>query len=687
MHNVVSLAKDGQVAIVSVDSPPVNALGHQVREQLAEAFGRVCGDPEIGAIVLICEGRTFFAGADVSEFGKPRLPPTLGALFEAIEKCAKLTLAAIHGNALGGGLELALACDLRIAIPSARLGFPEIKLGLLPGAGGTQRLPRLVGVESALDLITSGRSIPASEALALGLIDRMAEEKGLEKDAISFARKILADGTTIVPARDREDRIGSARGRQEIFTAFREGNARLFRGSRAADHIVRAVEAAVTLPFDAGLARERALFSALEASAESRAQRYAFFSERGTAKIPDVDTNAAVDPVRTVGVIGAGTMGGGIAMNFLDAGIPVTLVERDQSALDRGVGLIRRSYEAGVAKGRLTAEQAAQRMGMVTPAFALAALRDADLVIEAVFEEMALKIAIFHELDAVARPGAILASNTSYLDLDAIASATGRPEHVVGLHFFSPANVMRLLEVVRGERTSRPVVAAAFQLARKIGKIPVLSRVCPGFVANRIMSKRRLQAEALVLEGPTPWQIDEILTDYGFAIGHFQMADLVGLDVLGRENSERTLRGDLVALGRLGQKSGAGFYDYDENRRPNPSPIAQGVIADYAAFRGIKRNAMPSERDILLRLLLPVVNEGAKLIEEGIALRASDIDVAALLGYNWPSHRGGPMFWADELGLATVVAELRKLEAAYGDDFRPAALLEELAAQDRNFTR
>ncbi|ATE64272.1 3-hydroxyacyl-CoA dehydrogenase NAD-binding domain-containing protein [Rhizorhabdus dicambivorans] len=686
MADIVSVDRRGEIAVVTVDSPPVNALGIAVRKPLAEALASLCPDATIKAIIFTCGGRTFFAGADIAEFGKPPVPPTLTDIFDRIESCGKLTVAAIHGQALGGGFELALLCNHRVAVPSARFALPEVGLGILPGLGGTQRLPRIVGARVALDLITSGRSIAAKEALELGVIDGIATEERLVDEAVAYAAARLAEGRPPVRVRDRDDRIAEARGDAALFETFLQNNARAWRGQKAQPAIVEAVRAAVELPFEEGLKQERRLFETLQASPESRALRHAFFAERQTAKVPGIAADTPVLPVGTAGVVGAGTMGGGIAMVFANAGIGVTLVETSREALDRGLSAIRKNYEASVKRGKLDAGQLEQRMAMITPTIDLAALGTVDLIIEAVFEEMAVKTELFAKLDRIARAGAILASNTSFLDLDAIAAATGRPGDVVGLHFFSPANVMRLLEVVRGRETSDRVVATAMRLARTLGKVPVLSGNCRGFIANRIMAQRRVQADQLVLEGPTPAVIDKVLVDYGFAMGPFQTADLVGLDVLVRGETERSLRGDLVRQGRLGQKTGGGFYDYDESRKASPSPVAQQLIADLAAHKGVARNEGQSDEDILLRLLLPVVNEGARLLEEGIALRASDIDVAAMLGFNWPAYRGGPMCWADQLGLDRVVDRLRALRTAHGDAFEPAPLLLRLAAEGRSFT-
>lgn len=674
MHQVGSTEVIDGIGILTIDYPPVNALSVHTRKALDEGFRQFAADDDVKAIVLICAGRTFIAGADISEFGKNLGGPNLQEVFDIIENGTKPVVAAIHGTALGGGYELALICHCRIAVPSAKVGLPEVALGLLPGAGGTQRLPRIVGIPAALDLITGGSPVGAKKALELGMIDALAEEGKLREDAIAFARKLVEQGGPLLRVRDRQDKVEPYRGQHEIYASYLKTNARQFRGFKAPFNIVKAIEAAAELDFDAGIARERELFQELVTSTESAAQRYYFFAEREGAKVPDLPKDTEVLPIKTVGVIGAGTMGGGIAMNFLNTGVPVTIVEREQAALDRGVEVIRKNYEGSAAKGRMTAEQVEQRMALLTPSLDLEALSQADLIIEAVFEDMGIKQDVFGRLDQIARPGAILATNTSFLDVDEIASATARPESVVGLHFFSPANVMRLLEIVRGAKTSNAVLATSLKIAKTIAKVPVVSRVGPGFIANRVMSPRSRQAMELVLEGPSPQEIDKAVFDYGFAMGPFAMGDLVGLDVIGRGSNERTLQGDLVKLGRLGQKSGGGFYDYDERRTATPSPVAAKVIADFAASKGIEQKGPLAADAIIARLLYPVVNEGAKVLEEGIAIRASDIDVACILGYNWPVYTGGPMFWADTIGLDKIVSGLRAM------GIEPAQLLVNKAA-------
>lgn len=676
MSDIVTLAIADGVATILIDYPPVNALAAPVRAGVLSAMRQASDDPAVSAIVLACAGRTFIAGADITEFGKLPLPPSFHDLFDAIENAPKPVIAAIHGTALGGGFELTLVCHHRIAADNARIGLPEVNLGLLPGAGGTQRLPRVVGVETALDIMTSGRLVKAAEALSLGLVDALAPPDDLLAHAQSYARQMVAQGTPRPRIRDRDAPAFDA----SAFADFRKKNARLFRGFRAPEAIIQAVEAATTLAFDEGLAREQALFRDLEGSTESAAQRHYFFAERETSRVPDIDPKTPSHDIRTVGVIGAGTMGGGITMNFLNAGLPVTLVEMTQEALDRGVTVIRSNYEGTARKGRMSLEDVERRMNLITPSLDMADLAAADLVIEAVYENLGVKQEVFARLDAIARPGAILASNTSFLDLDRIAEATSRPEWVIGLHFFSPANVMRLLEIVRGSRTSPSVVATAMKLARTIAKIPVLSGVCDGFIANRLMAPRGAQADALILEGVPVSEVDRVLCDYGFAMGHFQMMDLVGLDVIGRNANERSVMGDLVAAHRLGQKKNGGYYDYDDARQATPSPVAQQIIADVATAKGVGPSSTALDHKQLLgRLLFPVVNEGARILEEGIALRSSDIDVAAILGYNWPVFTGGPMHWANTVGLDVIVAGLRDMEISQGKAFEPAPLLVRLA--------
>jgi 3-hydroxyacyl-CoA dehydrogenase len=684
---VTTVAAEDGIALLSVNSPPVNALGTAVRNGIAADVRRAGADLAVQAIVLICEGRTFFAGADISEFGKPPEGIALRDMIAVIESAEKPVVAAIHGTALGGGLETALGCHYRVAVPSATVGLPEVKLGLVPGAGGTQRLPRIVGVERALAMIASGERVPASAALEAGLIDELVQEGGLREGAIAFARKILAEGRPLRKVRDLSDRIEAARARPEIFAEFRKANARKFRGFEAPEACIRAVEAAVNLPFDEGIAFEKELFAELLGSTQSKAQRYAFFAERETRKIPGLPEGTPTRPVRAVGVVGAGTMGGGIAMNFLNAGIPVTIVEANGANLDRGVGIIRRNYEATAAKGRLEPGDVEARMGLLTPSLDMGDLGEADLVIEAIFEDMALKKDTFARLDRIAKPGAILASNTSYLDVNEIASATARPQDVIGLHFFSPANVMRLMEVVRAGQASDEVVATAMKLGPAIGKLPVLVGVCHGFVGNRMLAQRQREATRIVEEGAMPWDVDRALYDFGMPMGPFAMIDLAGLDIgWSRETSKgETLREKLCEMDRRGQKTGAGFYDYDTARKATPSPVVEELVLAHAKGLGLTRRRF-SDAEIVERLTFPMINEGAKILEEGKALRASDIDVVWIAGYGWPGYRGGPMFYGDMVGLPTVLARMEAWEREIGPEFKPAALLRELAAAGRQFT-
>jgi 3-hydroxyacyl-CoA dehydrogenase len=678
----------GPIALLTVNNPPVNALSHGVRLGLRDGVRAASADASVRALVLACAGRTFIAGADITEFGKPMKEPGLHEVLDVIEQSPKPVVAAIHGTALGGGLEVALACHWRIGVRTARLGLPEVKLGILPGAGGTQRLPRLVGVEKALAMIVSGEPIGAEEAHRAGLLDALADGD-LTAAAIELAERVLAEPQPLRKVRDLDDKVRAARGKPEIFARFRESVARQTRGFRAPERCIQAVEAAVERPFAEGLRLERELFLELVASPESKAQRYVFFAEREAAKVPDVPADTPAREVRKAAVIGAGTMGGGIAMNFANAGIPVTVVEIDREALDRGLGVVRKNYEATAARGRLTPADVQRRMALITPTTDFEAVADADLVIEAVFEEMPIKKEVFAKLDAVCKPDAVLATNTSTLDVNEIAAATRRPESVIGTHFFSPANVMRLLENVRGAKSSKTAIATAMAVGRRIGKIPVLVGVCYGFVGNRMLHQRSKEAERLILEGALPQQVDRVLYDFGFPMGPFAMGDLAGLDVgwrIRKGRGERALVADrLCELGRFGQKTGAGFYRYEGDRTPRPDPDVEKIIVDVSAAHGITRHPL-SDEEIRERLLYPMVNEGAKILEEKIAIRPSDIDVIWVYGYGWPVYRGGPMFWADSIGTRKIRDRIVELGRRTGSDFwRPAARLDRLADEDRGF--
>jgi 3-hydroxyacyl-CoA dehydrogenase len=684
INAVTDLTRAGDIAVLTIDSPPVNALSADVRTGLRDSVGQAMADPAVKAIVLICAGRTFIAGADIAEFGKPPKGAPLTDSQAAIEGGTKPVIAAIHGTALGGGFEVALMCHYRVAVPSARFGLPEIKLGIIPGAGGTQRLPRLIGVENALEAILSGTPFPAKQALQWGVVDELVEEGKLRDGALAFARKVIDTRMPLRRIRDLTDKVEAARGRPEIFEKVRRDNARKYRGFEAWKGALRAVQAAVDLPFDEGIQREREEFLNLVTTAQSQAQRYVFFAERKVWKIADVPDDTPILPIKKVGVIGAGTMGGGISMNFLNAGIPVAIVETAQDALDRGVATIRRNYDNTAKKGRLTQADVQTRMGLLSPGLNLDALSDCDLVIEAIYENMDVKKEVFRKLDKIAKPGAILASNTSYLNIDEIASVTSRPDHVIGMHFFSPANVMRLLEVVRGEKTAKPVIATVMQLARKIGKIAGLVGVCHGFVGNRMLHQRQREAQKLILEGAMPWDVDRVLYDFGLPMGPFAMSDLAGLDIgWSKETSKSsTIRDILCEMDRRGQKTGAGFYDYDEARNAKPSPLVEKIILDFAAKKGVNRRTI-SDEEILQRCIYPMINEGAKILAEGKAQRASDIDIVWINGYGWPVYRGGPMFYADLIGPDKVLAKLREFEATMGADFTPAPLLERVVTENK----
>ena len=687
LTTMVSYENMQGVAVVTVDNPPVNALSQGVRQGLLEGVNKALADDAVQAIVIHCAGRTFIAGADITEFASGPAEPSLRDMLELMDGAGKPVIAAIHGTALGGGLETALCCHYRVAAPGARLGLPEVKLGLLPGAGGTQRLPRVVGVEKALQMVTSGVPIGAVEALEAGLVDEIVEGD-LLPGALAFGHQIVARGAALPRIRDRDDRLQEAREDPAVFEQFRRSIARKSRGFIAPEYNIRCIEAAVSQPFDEGMKTEARLFTELMRSPQAAAQQYFFFAERQAARIPDIPRDTPELPIARVGVIGAGTMGGGIAMNMVNVGIPVTLVETSQEALERGLGVIRGNYDNTARKGRLSEADVVQRMGLINGSLQLQELAQCDLVIEAVFENMEVKKDIFTRLDAIVKPGAILASNTSALDLNEIASATARPESVIGLHFFSPANVMKLLEVVRGDATAREVIKTCMGFARRIDKVPVLVGVCHGFVGNRILFARQTQAQQLALEGAPPHQVDRVLYEFGFPMGAFQMSDLAGLDIGWNAETSRgkTIRDRLCEAGRRGQKTGAGYYDYDENRKPTPAPLVAELYTEFAARAGIIQRDI-ADQEILERCLLPMINEGAKILEEGIAIRASDIDVVYVYGYGWPVYRGGPMYYANSLGLDTVLARLRHYWQQSGDDFwRPSRLLVELAEKGGRFS-
>jgi 3-hydroxyacyl-CoA dehydrogenase len=669
----VTMEKDGDVAVIIVNNPPVNALSWHVRQGLEDNFGAALADDSVKAIVLRCAGATFIAGADISEFGKPPRGPDFNAVLNSIEAASKPVVAAIHGTALGGGLETALVCHYRVAVPSAKLGVPEVKLGLLPGAGGTQRLPRVVGVEAAATMTSTGDPLPAAKAKELGLVDELAGEDSLAADAIAFARAKIADGPR--PTRERP-----VFGDVAVIEQLKTSNARRWRGFEAPYANLACVEAATRLPFEEGLAFERQEFMKLMFGSQSAAQRHIFFAERQAAKIDGLPKDTQLRDIKKVGVIGAGTMGGGISMNFLQKGIPVTIVEMQQEALDRGTGVIRKNYEASAAKGRFKPEQVEQMMGILTPTLNLDDLADCDLIIEAVYENMDVKKDIFGKLDKIAKPGAILASNTSYLDIDEIATATSRPGDVLGMHFFSPANVMKLLEVVRGEKTAPDALATAMAIGKKIGKVAVVAGVCDGFIGNRMLKPRQVEAMNLLMEGATPQQIDKVHVEFGMPMGPFQMSDLAGVDIGWHRDPTRieSIRDALAAAGRWGQKTGKGFYDYDEKRNPSPSAETAEIIEDFRQ-RSNKAKREISDQEIIERTLYPMVNEGALILSEGKAQRASDIDVVWIYGYGWPVYRGGPMFWAGLEGTDKIVAALEK------HGFAVAPLLKEKAEAKSGF--
>ncbi|MDB5627754.1 MAG: short chain enoyl-CoA hydratase / 3-hydroxyacyl-CoA dehydrogenase [Tardiphaga sp.] len=688
MSEVVTQEHHDNVAVVTIDSPPVNALSAAVRRGIFENIKTAAADPKIEAIVLTCGGRTFIAGADITEFGKPPQEPGLNEVISTIENCGKPVIAAIHGTALGGGLEVALGCHFRVAVKEARLGLPEVKLGLLPGAGGTQRLPRAVGPELAVKMIVGGDPISAADAQTNGLIEEVVEDR--IQGGIAFARKVLAEKRPLRKLRDDDSKLAAAKADRSIFTNAVAAMTKKARGLEAPFAAADAVGAAIDYPFDEGLKKEREGFMKLVSSDQSKAQRYAFFAEREAAKVAGVPEGTKPRPVNRVAIIGAGTMGGGIAMSFANAGIPVTLIETGEEQLKRGMGTMQKNYENTAARGGIPADAPAKRMGLITGVVGLENVKDADLIIEAVFETMQIKKEVFTALDAYAKPGAVLASNTSYLDINQIAAVTKRPQDVLGMHFFSPANVMKLCEIVRAEKTAPDALLTAVAVARKIAKVPAVVGVCDGFVGNRMLAQRGKQSEKMLYEGALPQQVDAVVTKFGLPMGPFAMGDLAGLDIGWRSRQDRGIKspiGDaLYEAGRHGQKTQKGYYKYESgSRSPLPDPEVEKLIEETVAKLGIKRRQI-SDDEILERMVYPMINEGARILDEKIASRPSDIDVIWLYGYGWPIYRGGPMFYADQVGLKHVADRLSHYAKETNDpSLEPAPLLKKLADEGKTF--
>jgi len=681
--------QDG-VAVLISSNPPVNAMSYHVRQGLVDGMQEAERDENVEAVVLHCEGRTFFPGMDITEFANPNVPdaPTTTQVIEAFEGASKPVVAAIHGTALGGGLETALGCHYRVAVPSAKLGLPEVKLGIIPGAGGTVRFPRVMGVQEALEMMTSGNPISAGQALAGGLVDEIVEAD-LLSGAIALAKRVVSEDRPLAKIRDLDDELETARENPAFFDDFRKSIARKTRGFKAPEAIIQSVEAALRLPFDEALRNERELFVECQASPEAKAQQHFFFAERQAKKIPDVPKDTPIRAIETVGVIGAGTMGGGISMNFLNRGISVTVIEASQEALNRGIGIVEKNYTNSARKGRMTEDDVTERLALLTGSLDYQALSGVDLVIEAVFEDMGLKKSVFESIDDICKPGCVLASNTSYLDINEIAAVTSRPEDVIGLHFFSPANIMRLLEVVRGDATSKEVIATCMKLGADLGKVAVVVEVCRGFVGNRILGARMRQSDDLLLKHAMPKDIDRVLFDFGFPMGPFAMRDLAGLDIgwLGEKTSDKgtNIRHQLCTRGRRGQKTGGGFYDYEDgSRTPLPNAEVEQIIRDVSENAGITRNEI-SQEDMLKRMLYAMVNEAAQILAEGIVPRASAIDVIWVYGYGWPTYRGGLTYYADQIGLDQIVEDLERFSKKYDPDLEPVPLLRELVREGRSF--
>ncbi len=691
--SVVTYEIKENIGVIRINNPPVNALSHALRAAIQDSVNAAQND-ESKALLLICEGRTFIAGADITEFGKPPKDPWLPEMLETIEQSEKFVVAAIHGTALGGGLETALASHYRCAVPSAKIGLPEVKLGLLPGAGGTQRLPRLTGARAALDIMTSGIPITAGKGAEYGVIDRIIDGD-LEEGALAYARELVEGGAK--PRRVSELSVDPASASTEMFDEYRKKVGKRARGQIAPQNIIKCVEAAAELSFDEGSKIERQLFEACMYSPQSAAMRHLFFAERQAAKVDDVPKDTPLRPIQAVAIIGGGTMGGGIAMNFANVGIPVTLLEISDEALNRGLGIVKKNYDISMKKGKLTEQQVEQCLSLITGTTNYDELGDADLVIEAVFENLDIKKEVFGRLDSVCKKGAILATNTSYQDVNLIAAATSRPQDVIGLHFFSPANVMKLLEIVRANKTADDVIATCMKMAKSIRKVPVLSGVCYGFIGNRMLGKYFREAQLCLLEGSSPEQVDSVMQEWGMAMGPMAVGDLAGLDIgyKGRQGLSDEQKGDanvwavadaLVEMDRLGQKSGAGYYKYDPDTRARLSdPDVMKLVEEKAAEYGVTRRDIGDD-EILNRLIFALVNEGAKILEEGIAQRSGDIDVVYVYGYGFPVARGGPMHYADAVGLSEVYETICAYrDQLSGDCWEPAPLLEKLAMTGGSF--
>jgi len=694
MSDVVSWKTEGDIGVITINSPPVNALSAGVRQGLWDGMEALVADDAAKAILVICEGRTFIAGADITEFGKPPSGAPLRDVQTAMEESPKPVIAAIHGTALGGGLETALACHYRCAIPSAKVGLPEVKLGLLPGAGGTQRLPRIIGPKRALDMIIDGNPISANEALELGVVDHVIDGD-LKEGALAYAQKLVDENAPAICVSAND--VDASELSDTFFEDYRKSIARKTRGFPAPEKIIQCIEAAVNLPFDEGMVVEGKGIGELMQGTESQALRYMFFSEREVAKLPDVPKDTPLRDINTAAVLGAGTMGGGIAMNFANAGIPVTIVEMTQEALDRGLGIIEKNYRNTQKKGRITEDDVNTRMGLITGTLSYDDIADADIVIEAVFENMDIKKEVFTKLDGIMKQGAILATNTSYLDINEIAQCTSRPGDVIGLHFFSPANVMRLLEVVRGAETAKDVLATCMNMAKRIGKLGVVAGVCHGFIGNRMLSRYSTAAQRLMFEGATPKQVDDAIYNFGMPMGPFTMGDLAGLDVGWRARQDNPdlfpideslpkIVDKLVEQERFGQKTGKGYYIYDpETREKIADPDVEAMIKEESTAAGIEQRDVADE-EIVQMAIFAAINEGARVLEEGIAYRPCDIDMIWINGYGFPSYRGGPMFYADLIGVDKVHAAVESYRQKYGDtNWKYSRLLENIAKAGGKF--